>query len=541
MKRRDDLPRYMELRRRTQKRRAFAMWAGACALIVVCLLAFVYAQQQRRRGGVTAAGGANAANVGGAAQTINVKANGDFQAALDRARPGDTILLEAGATFRGTFNLPKKTGANEFITIRTSASDAQLPPPGERLDPVRYAAVLPKIVSNAANTSAVTATNGAHHYRFLGVEFWATPGGGGNIISIGTSEEKTLADLPHHFEFDRIYAHGSPTEGQRRGIALNGRDVRIVNSHFSDFKRKGDESQAIAGWNGTGNYEITNNYIEAAAEGVLFGGADSKLNVVASDIIVRGNHFNKPVAWRDQGWVVKNHFEIKSARRVVVDSNLLTNNWAHAQDGFAVLFTVRDEDGADPQATIEDVLFVNNVVRGMGGGVNLLGDEGRGGHRVTIRNNVFDDLDPAKWGGRGYFMKLTAWDGLVVENNTLITKGAGIALPYGEPTTGFVMRNNVVTPTEYGFYGDGGLTGQRALDKFFPGSIVTHNAFIGGIAGDLRGRNMYPDTLLQLKFVNPQAGDYRLRPDSPLRGKGANGADIGAKPDAPVTASFGGR
>ncbi len=30
--------------------------------------------------------------------TITVKQGGNFQAALDRAKPGDTILLEAGAT-----------------------------------------------------------------------------------------------------------------------------------------------------------------------------------------------------------------------------------------------------------------------------------------------------------------------------------------------------------------------------------------------------------------------------------------------------------
>ena len=41
---------------------------------------------------------------------IVVKAGGDFQAALDRAKSGDTIQLQAGATFKGAFKLPKKTG-----------------------------------------------------------------------------------------------------------------------------------------------------------------------------------------------------------------------------------------------------------------------------------------------------------------------------------------------------------------------------------------------------------------------------------------------
>src|SRR5207248_10525741 len=44
-------------------------------------------------------------------------------------------------------------------------------------------------------------------------------------------------------------------DGQRRGIAANGRAIRIVNSYFSDIKRKGDESQAICGWGGDGPFE----------------------------------------------------------------------------------------------------------------------------------------------------------------------------------------------------------------------------------------------------------------------------------------------
>src|SRR5215475_14094723 len=57
--------------------------------------------------------------------TIEVKAGGDFQAALNRARPGDVITLQAGATFTGNFTLPNKSGSgqsgqSEWIVIRSS-------------------------------------------------------------------------------------------------------------------------------------------------------------------------------------------------------------------------------------------------------------------------------------------------------------------------------------------------------------------------------------------------------------------------------------
>src|SRR5215510_7922976 len=81
-------------------------------------------------------------------RSIEVKAGGDFQAALNQARPGDAITLEAGATFTGNFTLPNKSGSgqSEWIVVRSSAADSGVPPPGTRITP-SYSNVLPKIVS----------------------------------------------------------------------------------------------------------------------------------------------------------------------------------------------------------------------------------------------------------------------------------------------------------------------------------------------------------------------------------------------------------
>src|SRR5688500_16207999 len=42
------------------------------------------------------------------AATVSVGAGSDLQAALDRAKPGDTIELPSGAVFTGNFVLPQK-------------------------------------------------------------------------------------------------------------------------------------------------------------------------------------------------------------------------------------------------------------------------------------------------------------------------------------------------------------------------------------------------------------------------------------------------
>lgn len=505
-------------------------WAVSLCIVAVSVVACLACVGAQR-------GGASSQTNRTTPRTVTLGANADLQKAIDDAQPGDTILLPAGAMYRGVYNLPNKGASEAFITIRSAAPDAQLPAANERLDPSRYAALLPAIASNKKDTAALTATNGAHHYRFIAVRFAASPDGGGNIVSLGTGAEKSRAALPHHIEFDRTYFHGDPTVGQRRGIALNGRDIRIVNSHFADFKRQGEESQAIAGWNGTGNFEIINNYIEAAAEGVLFGGAESPLKTVPSDILVRGNTFNKPLKWRKESWLIKNHFELKNAQRVIIDGNLMTNNWAKGQDGSAVLFTVRDEDGKDSQATVSEVFFINNIVRGSGSAFNIYGSEGRGGHRLTIANNLFEDIDGGKWGGSGGFLKITEWDKVEIENNTILTTGS-ITFAYGKPVTGFIFRNNIIPHNEYGFIGDGHGSGADTLDTYFPGSIIANNAIIGGDASKFKGRNAYPVSLKQMRFINPANGDYRLAPDNPLKRAGAGGKTIGVDFEQRVTVKF---
>lgn len=457
---------------------------------------------------------------------IIVKAGGDFQSALNRAKSGDTIILQAGAKFSGSFVLPKKAG-DEYITIRTSATNAQLPPPDTRIDPVKYAAVLPKL-SSPTTEPVILAKDGAHHYRFVGIEFGGTKGGFYNIIQLGTTEEKSTADLPHHIEFDRVYIHSTAPEGQRRGIAANGKYVKIVNSYISDIKRKGEESQAIAVWATDGPIEIVNNYLEAAAQSILFGGATSALELTPTDCLVRSNYLNKPLNWREEGWAVKNFLEIKDGKRIKVEYNLMTNNWTSAQEGSGVLFTVRADSGQE--ATIEDIEFFNNIVRGSGNGVNIFGGEAKGGRRLTIRNNIFADIDGKKWNSSGFFFKSTDWDGLIIENNTVINSGS-IAVAYGKPTSGFIFRGNIVFENEYGIFGDGIGSGKKAVDKYYPRGDVSSNAVIGGSSANYYGSNVYPNSLNQIGFVSPAAGDYQIRADSPFQKKGAGGKLIGANLD----------
>jgi hypothetical protein len=134
------------------------------------------------------------------------------------------------------------------------------------------------------------------------IEFPSTKEGYGDIIQLGdgSNAQSELSQVPYEIVFDRVYVHGHPLYGQKRGIALNARMVTIRNSYISDIKAVGLDSQAIGGWNGPGPFTIENNYLEAAAENFLLGGSDPTIpNLVSEDVSVTYNHMSRPMAWRD--------------------------------------------------------------------------------------------------------------------------------------------------------------------------------------------------------------------------------------------------
>src|SRR5262245_56318489 len=105
-------------------------------------------------------------------RTIAVNVGDNLQSALDQSQPGDVILLQPGATFTGNFVLQNKTGAG-WVTVRTSTSDAKLPP-GTRVTP-DLASSMSRIISPNSEPAIQTA-DGAHHFRFVGIEFGVAPG-----------------------------------------------------------------------------------------------------------------------------------------------------------------------------------------------------------------------------------------------------------------------------------------------------------------------------------------------------------------------------
>ena len=189
----------------------------------------------------------------------------------------------------------------------------------------------------------------SHHYKLVGLEIARASSLTGQLsalIELGTqgSSQDTLAEVPHNFVIDRCYVHGEGGRNTRRGLSLNARQVEISNSYFSKFHEPGADSQAILGWNTPGDVVIRNNYLEAASENVMFGGADIDLPTVITNILIEGNYFFKPMSWKGQGLGVKNLLEFKNGTQIIVRNNIFENVWAEAQTGWAIVMTPRDEN-----------------------------------------------------------------------------------------------------------------------------------------------------------------------------------------------------
>ncbi len=481
--------------------------------------------------------GSTGGSSGGAIVTVN--AGGDLQAAIDNAQPGDTIVLQPGATYTGNFVLPAKSGGSGYVTITTGGDPSALPPAGTRIGP-GSAPLLAKIKSPNGGPAVATAPF-AHHYQLQLLEFVPTVQGQGDIIALGdgSANQNTLASVPHDLILDRLYVHGDPTYGQKRGVALNSASTTIENSYIAGIASVSQDAQAICGWNGPGPFTITNNYLEGAAENLMFGGSDPHVpNLVPSDITITRNYLSKPLAWRGQAWQVKNLLEFKNAQRVRVDGNVLEHNWQAAQTGYAVLFTPRNQDGTAPWTVVQQIAFTNNVVRHVAAAVNVLGSDNlapsQTTNAITIRNNLFEDVSTARYGGTGWFLVITGGVDVIVDHNTIFADGSSDVFADDPASPGFVFTNNIMANHAWAIMGNGASPGNGAIATFFPRSQFADNVIAGASATTYPAGNFYPSDLAAVGFVDLAHGNYRLSASipSPFLRSATDGADVGADIDA---------
>lgn len=473
-----------------------------------------------------------------------------IQSAIDAASAGDTISVQAGRTYVENLVLKVKPAGSGYITIQSSAL-AALPEPDQRVGPAD-AVNMPTLQAADMNSPVISTelADGvpAHHYKLIGLEIARLPGAGiyHSLIMLESANQDTPDKVPHNFVIDRCYVHGLEGAQTRRGLYLGSRDTQILNSYFAQFHEHGADSQAILSVNGPGGYLIANNYLEAASENILFGGADPAIaNLVPSDIHIERNYFHKPLVWRglSPSWNVKNLLELKNARDVTIQYNIFENNWAEAQNGSAILFTVRNQDGAAHWSRIENVVFRYNVVKHTGNFLLLLTSDtahpSGNLQNLEVSNNLVI-ITGSALGSAGKAIQFVRGPAgavganYVFNHNTFIHEENGqrfIQIEDGDTgfLPGLVIDNNIITTLEGatgGIFG-GGSQGKFTLDYASPSWSFRNNA-MRRRATLYPAESHYPGSFGHYRFKDAGAGDFRLRKNSPYYQAGTDGKDIGA-------------
>jgi Putative Ig domain len=513
-----------------------------------------------------------------------------LQSALNSAQCGETIALQAGATFNGIVVLPAKNcDDSHWIVLRTSAPDSALPPEGTRLTPC-YAGVaslpgrpafkcsstrnvLAKIVHNDTGSGPIVLADGANHYRLLGLEITRgvpkTP-----VYNLVINENGGAND---RIVIDRSWLHGTPQDETARGVALTAStNFAIVDSFFSDFHCVAitgscGDAQAIAGGLGDktmGPYKIVNNYLEASGENVIFGGGQATRT--PEDIEIRHNYFFKPMIWmkgtpgfvggRDgHPFIVKNHLEFKNAARVLVEGNVMENSWGgFSQAGFSILLTPKNQNGKCPLCVLHDVTIRYGTISNVGNGITIgngpsdSGDLSLGAWNESIHDLVINHVNAKTYIGGGHLIQEANANQANPLRNVAISHLTGIAddpmagmLVLGNainhPLSGFSWTNNILTANGGGIVTTGGGAGNCAfpglpggalgkLDRCFNGYDFSGNVLIGP-ATSWPKNNATPASLTAVMFasaVHQLLSSFQLQTGSPFLNVGTDGKAPGA-------------
>lgn len=469
-------------------------------------------------------------------KVISVKAGGDLQAAINAALPGDIIDVQAGATFTGNFTLPKKSGSG-WITIRSSAF-ANLPEK-VRVSP-SSAALMPKIVTPNYSPALFVQLSAAN-YRLVGLEIKADAiAQVFALLRIGQGAT-SLSQYPQNIIIDRSYIHGNDTADLFHCVMLDGGAAAVIDSYLSECHHRSQDSQAISSVSGTGPFKIVNNYLEGAGENTLFGGGDPVVaNVVPSDIEFRRNFVTKPASWFTSGkWVVKNLFESKNSRRVLVESNIFENSWVDGQIGYGFSLKSVNQDGKCTWCVTENYTIRKNIVRNVAVGI-LIGAHGSGGDnspqtskKIKLYNNEFekmgaDSLFPA--GGKAIQISGEVED-LKIIHNTLFPTSHLLMFSGTLPAVRLVYQDNISSDSTYGVYGSGFTQGTAVLGHYATGYVFKNNATVVTKPSDYPASNFYPASVSAIGFSNLVSGNYKLLTTSPYYKKATDGKDVGADMD----------
>jgi hypothetical protein len=390
----------------------------------------------------------------------------------------------------------------------------------------------------------------------------------------------------NHIVIDRSWLHGTAQDETATGVSLSGTThFGIVDSFFTDFHCVSltghcTDAHAIGGGNGSsagGPYKIVNNFLEGAAEVILFGG--SVATTTPADIEIRRNHLFKPMIWKlgtpgyiggtsGNPFIVKNHFELKNGQRVLFEGNVLENNWGgFSQPGFSVLLTPKNQylnnTNVCPLCQVMDVTIRYSKITNTGAGIQIANVRSDGGgialagERYSIHDVTVDGIDAKQLDGSGTLISLlNDWPRNVL-NSIRINHITGFPDPGSYLLTlednvsnpkmwGFQFTNNLVLAGEFPVWsaasvGDCARSDVPAtsLSACFTSYSFLKNAIIATPSAYPPSKwptgNYFPVDTGAVEFVSfsdGRDGNFQLLASSPFIDLGTDGRSLGADIDA---------
>lgn len=411
-----------------------------------------------------------------------VRSGERVQPAIDRAKRGDVIVLEAGATFPEQIILRKKPGAG-WITIRTEGVPTLSGRRVQLSDTVQFARIHSPTTSSSLRTDPE-----ASGYWLINLHISANPTATSvnTLVSLGSADtdQSTYGSVPRNLVIDRSILRGRPDLPLRRCVALHSAFTAVVNSLLLECHELGADSQAIASWNGPGPFLIENNTLEGAGQNIMFGGAHPQIyGLHPADIIIRWNHIRRPPEWLvSKRWTMKGSVQFKHAQRVLVEHNVIENGTGSA----VVASSTNQGGGPTVWAETHNITLVSNVIRNTGRAVTFTGLGGAQDAGFAPMTNAFIANNAMyRLGDRSGFpsanQRAIFTDGIVglhIINNTIDGTQTAVALTSSQPTDlhNFVMRANIASFGDYGFFGSGG-GGLTSIKNRYRSFVFAHNCF----------------------------------------------------------------
>lgn len=479
-----------------------------------------------------------------------------LHAAIAACVAGDRITLVAGTVYTGPFTL--KAGLSNYVVIETQNMTG-LPAAGTRAGPGDSGNMAIIQTAAPANETAIKGAVGASFWWLRGLYIRSNPSQPFNTnCLVDFAEPNTppgsAAAMGQRMVMDRCLINESPAEHTKRLLRLNCKYGAVLDSYIvgAFHGTSNPDSQAIYNLYGMGPFKIINNSLSGASQSILSGGSA----VPVAGMGLQNMEFRRNDCWKNtalkntlQGGVtynVKQIFEMKNSRKILVEGNVFRGCWTSGQQGYGIGFTNYDGGSTNilDDEYNQDIVFAYNRLYDVGAGFQFHMQNTQAGRqdRVVIDHLLVERFNNATTNGAGRLFQVTIAGAAPYQRIGTVTlqhvsadiPTASQFLYFGGTPSGdadhVTFRNNVNHHGSFGIHKSGGTVGILSYNSVT--RTFTNNAILVGgnstqYPGQL-GTSVAPSSIWT-NYPIATATDFVVPSTAPTyNNAGSDGQDPGA-------------